>query len=173
VGGLLSDLMGIPRVFGLFAVLTVAGVPLVLRAPRSAALDRRPAEHPVASLRRAAAASDRVRRHAPALLWAAALTVTMTEQMAANLTGRLAADRIGPALAGSLGVATLTGALLSLRSVSSFLLGPLAGWLGDRVGRRRLLQGLILLQFLTFAAVAFLRPWQRAMTPPRGRRCCI
>jgi MFS family permease len=159
VGGLLSDLIGIPRVFTLFAALSLTGLLLVFRLPRQRSLGARESKR----LRRPVFASGGLAgllRGRPVPLWAAAVTVTMTEQMAANLTGRLAADRIGPALQGSLGVASLAGALLSLRSLSSFALGPLAGWLGDRVGRRGLLQGLILTQFLTFAALAILRPWR-------------
>jgi len=173
IGGLLSDLIGLPRVFLLFGACTFVGLPLVLALPRRGAGG---GGAPPVGPRRAPAAPSAVRGSAAALqpgliprlrsqplpLWAAALTVTMVEQMGAILVGRLAADRIGPALeaSGALnGVASLTGLMLGFRSFGSLALAPAAGWLGDRLGRRPMLLGLIGLQTGTFAALAVFRPW--------------
>lgn len=189
IGGLLADLIGIPRVFVLFGLCTFLGLPLVLALPRSAPPPARatagseampaapmPAEPTAAAPVPAAPTLARCRdgegtlqpallarlRRQPLALWAAALALPMVEQIGANLVGRLAADRIGPALAaqgGAIGVASLTGLLLSFRSIGSLGLSPVAGWLGDRLGRQPLLFALIGLQLGTFAALALLRPW--------------
>jgi len=77
----------------------------------------------------------------------------------ANLTGRIVADRIGSILPLSMGITSLTGLLLGFRSFGSLVLGPLAGVIGDRFGRRRLLMFLIALQGCCIAGIAFSRPW--------------
>lgn len=167
IGGFLSDLLGIPRTFLLFSICTFGGIFLVFRAPleesgpvahQPPAWKRRiPPEDP--RLLRAKGVAAAIGRR-PLALWGCALTVTMTEQMIANLTGRFVAERIGPALPVGLGIASLTGLLLSFRSLGSLLFGPLAGLLSDRFGRKRTTVGLVLLQGLGIAGLAFFRPWQ-------------
>jgi MFS family permease len=83
----------------------------------------------------------------------------MTEQMMANLTGRLVADRVGPILPLSFGVTALTGMLLGFRSFGALVLAPLTGLLGDRVGRRRLLMLLIALQACCIGGIVLSRAW--------------
>jgi AAHS family 4-hydroxybenzoate transporter-like MFS transporter len=84
----------------------------------------------------------------------------MTEQMVANLTGRLVAERIGPILPPSLGITSLTGLLLGFRSFGALFLSPLTGLVGDRFGRRPLLAVLLSLQACFIAGIAFFRTGQ-------------
>ena len=84
----------------------------------------------------------------------------MTEQMITNLTGRFVAERIGPAVPITVGIASLTGLLLSFRSFGSLVLGPLAGLIGDRFGRKRVMTTLVVLQCVFIAGIAFLDTWQ-------------
>jgi MFS family permease len=151
IGGLLVDTIGIPSTFFIFGCATLSGLLLLWKAPR-----RNPE-----TLTSAVAA----RRGKPLIgLWGCALALTMTEQMVANLTGRLVADRIGPILPLSLGVTSLTGLLLGFRSFGTLILGPLAGMIGDRFGRRRLLMILIALQACCIGGITFSRTWPLLVT---------
>ncbi len=164
IGGFLSDLMGIPRTFLLFSICTFCGLYLVLKAPiqrPEPAAER----SPHSSAQRDQKTSLRENTHArlrqwPLGLWGCALAVTMTEQMIANLTGRFVAERIGPAVPITVGIASLTGLLLSFRSFGSLFLGPLAGFISDRFGRKRLMTVLVVLQCIFIAGIAFLNLWQ-------------
>ena len=150
IGGLLVDTMGIAPTFLIFGCATLCGVFFLARAPRR----QQGAPSPSAS-----------GQGKPLLgLWGCGLTLTMTEQMIANLTGRIVADRIGPILPLSLGVTSLTGLLLGFRSFGNLLLGPLTGMIGDRFGRRRLLMLLITLQACFIAGIAFSRSWPMVVT---------
>lgn len=149
-GGLLCDLWGIPPTFTLFGLLAAAGIALAAAAPAAGA-DRLP---PTDS------AGARGRDGAPLVLWFCAFAITMTEQMIGNLTGRLVADRILPGMAGmALGAASLSGMLLSVRSLANLALGPLAGLVSDRIGRIRLLGIACVIQILLIGGLAVSRPW--------------
>jgi MFS family permease len=168
IGGLLSELIGIPYTFLIFCLCSGSGVVLVRKTPPPVSdhfsergeIPRKPSDRG----KRAhngflSAAAARLGRW-PIPLWGCGLCLTMVEQMVANLTGRFAALRIGPELPVALGIAGLSGLLLSFRSFASLLLGPLAGVLSDRLGRKRLLAGFVVLQSLCIAGLALLRPWQ-------------
>lgn len=146
VGGLLADTIGITPTFFVFGLGTLSGILFLLKTPT-----RNPSPQ--------ASTSDSQRGAQPFGLWGCALTLTMTEQMVANLTGRLVADRIGPILPLSFGVTSLTGLLLGFRSFGTLVLGPLTGMIGDRFGRRHLLAILIVLQACCIGGIAFFRPW--------------
>jgi MFS family permease len=151
IGGLLVDTIGIPSTFFIFGCATLSGLLLLWKAPR-----RNP-ETPTCV--------TSARRGKPLIgLWGCALALTMTEQMVANLTGRLVADRVGPILPLSLGVTSLTGLLLGFRSFATLILGPLAGMIGDRFGRRRLLMILIALQACCIGGITFSRTWPLLVT---------
>jgi MFS family permease len=151
IGGLLVDTIGIPSTFFIFGCATLSGLLLLWKAPR-----RNP-ETPTCA--------TSARRGKPLIgLWGCALALTMTEQMVANLTGRLVADRVGPILPLSLGVTSLTGLLLGFRSFATLILGPLAGMIGDRFGRRRLLMILIALQACCIGGITFSRTWPLLVT---------
>jgi MFS family permease len=151
IGGLLVDTIGIPSTFFIFGCATLSGLLLLWKAPR-----RNP-ETPTCV--------TSARRGKPLIgLWGCALALTMTEQMVANLTGRLVADRVGPILPLSLGVTSLTGLLLGFRSFGTLILGPLAGMIGDRFGRRRLLMILIALQACCIGGITFSRTWPLLVT---------
>jgi MFS family permease len=142
LGGLLVDTIGIVPTFSVFAAATWCGLVLLPGLPEKKPLPLAPSS----GLQ-------------PFTLWACAFALTMTEQMVTNLTGRLVADRVGPVLPLSLGVARLTGLLLGFRSFGSLLLSPLTGLLGDRFGRRHLLAILIAVQASSIAGIAFLGAW--------------
>jgi MFS family permease len=92
-------------------------------------------------------------------LWGSALTLTLIDQLVANLTGRLVAERIASILPPSLGVTGLTGLLLGFRSFGALILSPLAGLAGDRFGRVSLLSVVVILQAGFIAGIAFFRTW--------------
>jgi MFS family permease len=99
---------------------------------------------------------------APLLLWFCAFALPMTEQMIANLTGRLAVERILPGMADlplTVGAAGLTGLLLSIRSIQTLVIGPVAGLISDRVGRKRLLGMVCVLQMLLIGGLALNPAW--------------
>ena len=146
VGGLLIDTIGITSTFLILGCATLSGVFLLAKTPR---------RHEVALT-----ATKESKRDKPMIgLWGSALALTMIEQMVANLTGRIVADRVGLILPLTLGVTSLTGLLLGFRSFGALVLGPLTGMIGDRFGRRRLLMVLIALQGCCIAGIAFSRPW--------------
>jgi MFS family permease len=164
IGGFLSDLLGIPRTFLIFGICTFCGLALAIRAPLKR-IESAPQQPPEPSVPKYDKTLPRNLRHAgwrrwPLALWGCALAITMTEQMIANLTGRFVAERIGPALPISIGVAGLTGLLLSFRSFGSLLFGPVAGYISDRFGRKRLMTTLVVLQCIFIAGIAFLNRWQ-------------
>ncbi len=72
-------------------------------------------------------------------LWICAVAIAMVDQILANLTGRIVVDRIAPGLPLVLGAASLSGMLLGYKAIASLLIGPAAGALCDRIGRRRFL----------------------------------
>lgn len=151
VGGLLADTIGITSTFFVFAVGTLSGILFLLKTPKRISSTQTPE-------------SDSQHGRQPFGLWGCALALTMTEQMVANLTGRLVADRVGPVLPLSLGVTSLTGLLLGFRSFGTLALGPLTGMIGDRFGRRRLLMILMVLQAICIGGIAFFRPWPLMIT---------
>jgi MFS family permease len=146
IGGLLVDTIGIGATFAVFAAATWCGLVLLPGLPEK----QPPPPAPGSSVQ-------------PFALWACAFALTMTEQMVTNLTGRLVADRVGPILPLSLGVTSLTGLLLGFRSFGALLLGPLAGLLGDRLGRRHVLAVLIAVQASSIAGIALFGTWPLLM----------
>lgn len=151
IGGFLSDLIGIPYTFLVFGACSSCGIILALKAPAS---------RPLSSRQATVSGASAVIRHWPLALWACALCITMADQMIANLTGRFVAQRIGPELPLVIGVAGLAGLLLSFRSFTTLLLGPLVGALSDRLGRKSLMIVLVVLQSLCIAGIAFVDSWQ-------------
>ena len=146
VGGLLVDTIGITSTFLIFGFASLSGIILLANTPR---------RHEVA-----ATVTTGSKRAEPMIgLWGCALALAVIEQMVANLTGRIVADRIGSLLPLSIGITSLTGLLLGFRSFGALILGPLTGIVGDRFGRRRLLMILIALQGCCIAGIAFFRPW--------------
>lgn len=182
IGGFLTDTIGIAPTFLIFGLGTLSGVVLLTKAPRgprtmpavaSKGGEERNTIPAVSTPVAVPDPFDTVRskfksslsvlfsflaRH-PLPLWVCALTLTMTEQMVANLTGRLVAERIGPILPPSLGITSLTGLLLGFRSFGALVLSPLTGLAGDRFGRRSLLAILISLQACFIGGIAFFRTW--------------
>ncbi len=151
IGGLLVDTIGIPSTFFIFGCATLSGLLLLWKAPQ---------RNPITP--NSVFASEQGKSLLG--LWGCALALTMTEEMIANLTGRLVADRIGPILPLSLGVTSLTGLLLGFRSFGTLILGPLAGMIGDRFGRKRLLMVLIALQAGCIGGIAFCPAWPLMVT---------
>ncbi len=150
LGGFLCDLVGIRQTFLIYCVASAIGVPLVLKSPR-----RLPAS-PDSQLKKTSIVSI---EKSHILLWACALGISLVEQMISNLTGRIVADRIMPGFPYLMGVASLSGLLLSLKSIGSIIITPLAGVIGDRLERRRFLLVLTLSQIGVIAALAFTNYW--------------
>jgi MFS family permease len=146
IGGLLVDTIGITSTFFIFGFATLSGLLLLAKTPR-----RHGNARPVTA--------EPKRDRLMIGLWGSALALTMTEQMVANLTGRIVADRVGTILPLSLGVTSLTGLLLGFRSFGAVILGPLSGMIGDRFGRKRLLRFLVPLQGFCIAGIALSRTW--------------
>jgi MFS family permease len=168
IGGFLSELIGIPWTFLTFGICSGCGVIMVFKTPPRRR--EQPTEHgiestlsmelaPLSGKRLSGIANDLIHNW-PVRLWACGLFLTMAEQMIATLTGRFAAQRIGPQIPLALGIASLSGLLLSFRSFCSLLIGPIAGILSDRIGRRKLLGVLVALQSLCVAGLEFFEPWQ-------------
>jgi MFS family permease len=182
IGGLLTDAIGIAPTFLIFGLATLSGIILLIKAPGrprsySAAVSSANEEPSTASqVPTTTAAPDKgapiqgrfksslsvlisFLGTQPLHLWGCALTLTMTEQMIANLTGLLVAERIGPILTPSFGITSLTGLLLGFRSFGALLLSPLAGVASDRFGRRPLLMIMIGLQACFITGIALFRTW--------------
>ena len=151
IGGFLSNLIGIPYTFFVFGACSSCGVLLALKAPASP---------PLPSGQASAGGASEVISRWPLALWACALCITMADQMVANLTGRFVAERLAVQMPLAIGVAGLSGLLLSFRSFTTLLLGPLVGALSDRLGRAPLVLALVALQSLCVAGIAFVDTWQ-------------
>jgi predicted MFS family arabinose efflux permease len=150
IGGFLSDLLGIRATFLLFCAVSALGVPLVLKTPRSM-------RESVISQRERQPRLSMDKSHI--LLWSCALGISLIDQMFSNLTGRIVVDRIVPGLPYVIGVASLTGLLLSFRSIGSLIIAPLAGILGDLLGRRKFLFVLSLSQIAIIVTLAISTYW--------------
>ena len=87
LGGFLCDLVGVGQTFLLYCVISAAGIPLVLKSPRSASESTvsQESEAPRLSIQKS-----------HVLLWTCALGISLADAMVANLTGRIVADRIMP-----------------------------------------------------------------------------
>ena len=150
LGGFLCDLVGMRQTFLLYCVVSALGVPLVLGSP--------PATPAGAAFQKKRTPKLSIER-SHLFLWFCALGISLVDQMFSNLTGRIVADRIMPGFPFLFGVASLTGLLLSFKSIGSLIITPLAGALGDRFGRRRLLLILTLSQIPVIGTLAFTTHW--------------
>ena len=102
---------------------------------------------------------ERSESFTPLLLWLCVFSLSMTEQMIANLTGRLVADRIIIGIPFSIGVASLTGILLSSRTFGTLFIGPASGILSDRIGRETLILAATFLQIAAISSLALFKNW--------------
>ncbi len=156
LGGFLSDLIGIKITFLIFSIITASGLILVLKIPP---------DHERVPDSTGARAGSRVSRSSflkgkyQVFLWSCAFAIAMTEQMMANLTGRLVVDRIAPDLPYTIGIVSLTGLLLGFRSLGSLVFGPLAGFLSDLMGRQKLLLIICLIQIAVISGLIFSGYW--------------
>lgn len=145
LGGLLTDLLGFVATVALFTGLNLAGGLALLRErpPRPPAGAAANTPHPPAPDEPAGAGMAtpaRPPRLRLATVYAAAFLHGLTVAGLVQATlGRWLLLLYGPTAHLALltvGVATLTGWLLSVRFLADFLWGPLAGHLSDRHGRR-------------------------------------
>ncbi len=150
LGGFLFDLVGMRQTFLLYCVVSALGAPLVLRSP--------PAAPPGAASEKKRTPKLTIER-SHLFLWICALGISLVDQMFSNLTGRIVADRIMPGFPYLFGVASLTGLLLSFKSIGSLVITPLAGVFVDRFGRRRFLLILTLSQVAVIATLAITTHW--------------
>ncbi len=154
LGGLLTDLVGLRFTFFLFSIITISGVILVLKA--------KPDEVPVtdpSNENQKIKNPEPLEVFNPFSLWFCVFSLAMTEQMIANLTGRLVADRIALGIPFSIGVASLTGILLSFRTFGTLFIGPVSGILSDRIGREKLILLTTLLQIIAISLLVLSKNW--------------
>ena len=150
LGGFLCDLVGIRQTFLIYCVVSAIGAPLVLRSPPGT---------PTSSVSQKGRTPRLNIDRSHIILWVCALGISLVDQMFSNLTGRIVVDRIMPGFPYLFGVASLTGLLLSFKSIGSLIITPLAGALGDRFGRTRFLLILTLSQIAVIAILAVTSHW--------------
>lgn len=144
IGGFMTDLIGFRETALAFTALTVVGGLAVWRErpPRMASEPLPVSSRPVTAEAAPAVGDGDLRRR----LWIVYVTVALQAMAVQGLvTSTLGSwlqtnfgDDISLAIV-TIGVASLTGALLSVRFLFEFLWGPVAGHLSDRHGRVRFL----------------------------------
>ena len=142
VGGFMTDLIGFGTTVLAFAALTVIGGLGVLRErPPAVAVTPVSASHSDPSITLVPDTNKFRKRlwvvYATVLLQAMAVQGLVTSTLGSWLQSNYG-DDISLVFI-TIGVASLTGLLLSVRYLSEFLWGPVAGHLSDRVGRVRLM----------------------------------
>lgn len=148
-GGLLSDLLGFRATSLLFAAITLVGMPLALltKLPNTVEVSAKPLSAPAgrlpASLRPLNFATFASSFVGSGLVMAT-LSLLLQEKYGATVP-------VGSAL---IGVATVAGAILSVRWMSDLLLAPIFGSLSDRYGRQRLARISMAVPALCLVAVA-------------------
>ena len=149
LGGLLSDLVGLRMTFIVFGTITLSGVIPVWKASpgNSAGIPPVPEPQQRVPLQSSGA-------FGPLLLWYCAFSLAITEQMIVNLTGRLVADRIISGVPFAIGIASLTGVLMSFRTLGTLFIGPVSGVVSDRIGREKLIVLTTLVQILAIVSLA-------------------
>lgn len=171
-GGLLTDLLGFETTALLFAALSLLGALGVVRerppAPRRLPEPTRPAhaEHPPAAPRRPPR-PDRVRFavvSTAVFLHGLAISGLVTATLGLWLLR--AYGKTTSVLGLAVGVATITGVLLSARFLGDFLWGPIVGHLADRWGpvRVTLTAGAIEAGALAMLALPVALVWTAATT---------
>ncbi|MEZ4521733.1 MAG: MFS transporter [Thermomicrobiales bacterium] len=142
VGGFMTDLIGFTTTIVAFTVLTIIGGLGVIRErpPRvSTDLVSRPDAKP---LQPEALAEDAMRDRLWIVYVMVLLQAMAVQGLVTSTLGSWLQDNYGDDISLAfitIGVASLTGTLLSVRFLSEFLWGPVAGHLSDRHGRVRLL----------------------------------
>lgn len=142
LGGFMTDLIGFTTTVLAFAALTVIGGLGVLRErPPQVSTD-----HVQATAAPAVPEPAPVDDDTPRQLWVVYVTVLLqamaVQGLITSTLGSWLQSNFGDDITltfVTLGVASLTGLLLSVHFLSEFLWGPLAGHLSDRLGRVRLL----------------------------------
>ena len=166
-GGVLCDLIGISSTYILLGGITLgSGLVLIyfLQAARAAPLDEG-AENTLSGVPGSDAAAEPPGNSSlPFLLWICGFSIATFEQMTANLSGRIVADIIHPALPVSMGIATITGILLGFHSFSSFFIGPAVGFVSDRIGRKLVFRYVLLLNGVSLLGLLIFRSWILILT---------
>lgn len=159
VGGLMSDILGIPFTYIVFGLLSIALGLVFLHMQHSPFHIKKDTEN-LANLGSAEKTySHTSRPNYPIRLWACGLSIALVEQYIATLTGRVVADHIQTLLAAGIGITTVTGLLLGFRSFSSLLIGPGVGILSDRIGRDLLLRLFMILQAAALLGLLLVEHW--------------
>lgn len=172
-GGLLTDVFGFEATVLLFAVLSLLGGFAVLRERPPPAVRNKAVVHPTGKrgdepVARERAEVDRAARarlrvvYATVFLHGFAISGLATATLGLWLLRSYGEETT--VFAVTVGVATLTGVLLSSRFLGDFLWGPVAGHLADHYGRVRvtLLAGTIQVAALVALALRFGLLWTSA-----------
>ncbi len=142
LGGFMTDLIGFTTTVLAFAALTVIGGLGVLRE-RPPHIPTQIIDRPALTVATAPAIPDPLLRHRLWIVYGTVLLQAMAVQGLVTATlGSWLQENFGDNITlafVTVGVASLTGLLLSVRYLSEFLWGPLAGFLSDRHGRVRFL----------------------------------
>ncbi|RLE63739.1 MAG: hypothetical protein DRJ47_08970 [Thermoprotei archaeon] len=175
LGGIVADIWNIPTAFIVFSLLTISIGFFSLSPPAyhfssppdntdntdsedkdsMKFLTSRVCEEPT---------PGRVRRHDSTksfllVLGIFTFALACTEQMAANLTGRLVSLRISGFHIGAMGAASITGFLLSFRAFVIVPLGPLVGAVMDKYGRMGVIRTVILSQLAAITGLTMFQSW--------------
>ncbi|MCD6121937.1 MAG: MFS transporter [Spirochaetales bacterium] len=145
VGGFLADIIGIPKTFMIYGLITLTGLIPFYIALSGKDFPKDKENEPFRKswdedkTRTAGSSGIKTFLKNNSLIWYGAFAITMTEQMITNLTGRLVVDRIIPGSALAIGAASMTGVLLGFRTFSTLAIVPLMGVLNDKLGRKRVM----------------------------------
>jgi MFS family permease len=174
-GGILADVMGFRATFVLFGVLTCLAALLAhaemthRRTSGTVRATRRvPLSSPSSQQEHAAVSRDKITR--PGTVWKARWCMAVASLgtfstflviggLVSATLGYMLRTRFGPTPAmGSLtiGIASLTGLLLSSRGFLDLCFAPLAGYLADRRGRHQMIVCALPIAILTVGALALL-----------------
>ncbi len=145
IGGLLVDVIGISPVFFLYGFLTLSGLFFLFLSSRLELRKETDNTHIPSDTSR----NRHLRINMGYItLYYGVFALVMIEQVIVNLTGRVVADSIVGKIPLNIGIASLTGILLGSRTFGNLFLSPLLGHISDRVGRKKIVVGMTVLEVI-------------------------
>lgn len=166
VGGFLADIIGIPKTFIIYGIITLTGlIPFyIVTAGNGSPEDKERVDiaedrNGGCGTKTAGIGNIKTFLKNNSLMWYGAFAITMTEQMITNLTGRLVVDRILPGSMLAIGAASLTGVLLGFRTFSTLAVVPFMGFLSDKFARGKVLLYTLSIEILILALLSVSSNW--------------